>query len=130
MIFTSEKLNMDNKKMMDSILKKSLGREHFSKGIFQSKFKENSKIHLIGEGVDLRMTVYGKLAKSDKGEENMPGGEIFMAPIKESLNGFIKFDYPAIRDGKEVTDVFLRFKEGKVIESKASKNEDFLKQKN
>ena len=40
----------------------------------------------------------------------MPMGEIFMAPVKESLNGYIKFE------------------NGKVIEAKASKNEDFLKQ--
>jgi aminopeptidase len=93
-----------------------------------SKFKENSSVQLIGKNVDLKMRVHGKLAKMDDGKENMPGGEIFMAPIRESLNGWIKFDYPAVRDGKEVSDVFLRFKDGKVIESKASKNEDFLKE--
>jgi aminopeptidase len=93
-----------------------------------AKFKENSQVHLIGKNVDLKMKVHGKLAKADDALENMPGGEIFMAPIRESLNGWIKFDFPAIRDGKEVTDVFLKFKEGKVIEAKASKNEDFLKE--
>lgn len=94
----------------------------------KSKFNENSSVHLIGEGVDLKMKVHGKLAKADKGEENMPGGEIFMAPIRESLNGWIKFDYPAIRDGKEVTDIELKFENGKVVESKASKNQDFLRE--
>ncbi len=93
-----------------------------------SKFKENSIVHLIGENIDLKMKVHGKKAAADKGEENMPGGEIFMAPIRESLNGKIKFDYPALRDGKEVTDIELTFKDGKVVSSKASKNEDFLKE--
>ena len=91
-------------------------------------FKKNSEVHLIGEGVDLKMRVHGDLAKADKGEENMPGGEVFMAPVRESLEGWIRFDYPAIRDGKEVTDIFVRFKSGKAIEIKASKNEDFLKE--
>jgi aminopeptidase len=93
-----------------------------------SKFKEGSSVHLIGKNVDLKMKVHGKLAIADDGKENMPGGEIFMAPVRESLNGTIKFDYPAVRDGKEVTDIELVFKNGKVIESKASKNEDFLKE--
>ncbi len=93
-----------------------------------SKFKENSSVHLIGKDVDLKMKVHGKKAKADTGLENMPGGEIFMAPIRESLNGWIKFEFPAVRDGKEVSDVFLKFENGKVIESKASKNEDFLKE--
>ncbi|MCX6748333.1 MAG: aminopeptidase [Candidatus Pacearchaeota archaeon] len=92
-----------------------------------SKFKENSKVHIIGENVDLKMRVHGSKSEVDDGKENMPGGEIFMAPVRESLNGFIKFEYPAIRDGKEVTGIFLKFKDGKVIESKADKNEDFLK---
>jgi len=92
-----------------------------------SNFKINSSVHLIGENVDLKMKVHGDSAKMDDGKENMPGGEIFMAPFRESLNGWIKFDFPAVRDGKEVLDVFLRFENGKVIESKASKNEDFLK---
>jgi aminopeptidase len=91
------------------------------------KFKKGKKVHLIGENVDLKFDIHGDKAVADKGEENMPGGEIFMAPVRESMNGFIKLEYPAIRDGKEVSDIFLRFVDGKVVEMKASKNEDFLK---
>jgi len=95
----------------------------------KSKFKENSSVHLLGKGIDLKMKVHGKMAASDlERVENMPAGEVFMAPVRESLNGKIKFDYPAIRDGKEVTDIELIFKDGKVIEAHASKNEDFLKE--
>ena len=72
------------------------------------------------------MEIHGSRAVADKGEENMPGGEIFMAPVRESLNGWIKFDFPAVRDGKEVTDIEITFRDGKVIEAKASKNQDFL----
>lgn len=92
-----------------------------------SVFKKGKIVHLIGENVDLKFRIHGEKAVADKGEENMPGGEIFMAPVRESTNGWIKFDYPAIRDGKEVTDVFLRFSNGKIIEAKATKNEEFLK---
>lgn len=93
-----------------------------------SRFKVGKKVHLIGEGVDLKMDIHGSKAIADKGEENMPGGEIFMAPVRESLQGWIKFDYPAVRDGNEVTDIFLKFEKGKVVEAKASKNEKFLKE--
>jgi aminopeptidase len=90
------------------------------------KFRKGKSVHLLGENVDLKFNINGKLAKADKGEENMPGGEVFMAPIRESLNGWIKFEYPAIESGKEVPDIFLKFEDGKVIEASASKNEDFL----
>ncbi|MEK6757942.1 MAG: aminopeptidase, partial [Nanoarchaeota archaeon] len=68
-------------------------------------FEKGKFVHLIGEGVDLKFSIAGKNCVADKGEENMPGGEVFMAPVRESLNGRIKFDYPAIRNGKEVTDI-------------------------
>ena len=93
-----------------------------------SRFKKAKKVHLIGKGIDLKFEIHGSKAVADNGEENMPGGEIFMAPVRESVNGWVKFDYPAIKAGKEVTDIELKFKDGKVIEAKSSKNEDFLKE--
>ncbi len=91
-------------------------------------FEKGKFVHLIGEGVDLKLSIKGKNCISDKGEENMPGGEVFMAPVRESLNGWIKFDYPRIVSGKQISGVFLRFENGKVIEAKADKNEDFFRE--
>jgi len=89
-------------------------------------FKKGKEVHLFGKNVDLKMKIHGSKAVMDDGKENMPGGEIFMAPVRDSLNGWIKFEWPSIRDGKEVRDIFLRFKGGKVVEEKASKNQKFL----
>lgn len=94
----------------------------------KSVFEKGKEVYLIGESVNLKFSIAGKNAAADKGEENMPGGEVFMAPIRESLNGWIKFDYPAIRSGKEVNDIVLNFEKGKVVKYSASKNEDFLKE--
>ncbi len=92
-----------------------------------AKFQKGKTVHLIGDGVDLKFDIHGDKAKTDLDANNIPMGEVFMAPVRESMNGWIKFDYPAVRDGKEVTDVELKFENGKVTEAKASKNEDFLK---
>jgi len=101
-------------------LKKSLDK-------IRSRFKENSLVHLIGKNIDLKFKVHGNKATHDLvAVENMPAGEVFMAPLRESLNGWIKFEYPAIESGKEVTDIFLKFENGKVVEFDASKNKDFL----
>lgn len=94
-----------------------------------SHFKENSKVHLIGEGIDLKMQVHGKLSTVCDGKENMPDGEVFMAPFRESANGWIKFDYPSIENGKEVSGIYLRFENGKAVEMKADKNEELLREK-
>jgi len=90
------------------------------------KFQSGKSVHLIGEGVDLKFDIHGDKAITDLDGDNIPMGEVFMAPVRESLNGWIKFDYPAIRGGREVTDIHLEFKDGKVIKATASKNEDFL----
>jgi aminopeptidase len=91
-------------------------------------FQKGKQVQLVGEGVDLRFKIHGEKAKSDLDGENIPMGEVFMAPLRDSVNGWINFDYPAIEGGKEVTDICLKFKNGKVIEAKASKNEEFLKE--
>src|SRR3989338_6026442 len=79
----------------------------------KSHFKEGSKVHLLGENVNLKFKVHGKKAATDlERVENMPAGELFMAPIRESLNGHIKFEYPAIEGGKEVSDIYLKFEIG------------------
>lgn len=93
-----------------------------------AKLRKGKSVHLIGEGVDLKFEIHGDKAMSDLEGDNIPMGEIFMAPVRESLNGWIKFDYPAIECSKEVTDIYLRFQDGKVVEATASKNEDFLRQ--
>jgi len=104
--------------------------QKLSKGINRilNKFKRGKVVHLLGEGVDLKMKIHGDKAAADLGEENMPGGEIFMAPIRESVEGWIKFDYPAIRSGNEVDGIEVKFEKGKAVDVKAKKNEKFLKQ--
>jgi len=92
------------------------------------KFQKGKKVHLLGRGVDLKFEIHGDKAKDDLDGDNIPCGEIFMAPVRESLEGWIKFDYPAIESGKEVTDIRLEFKKGKVVKFNASKNKNFLKQ--
>jgi aminopeptidase len=51
-----------------------------------------------------------------------------MAPIRESLNGWIKFEYPVTGAPKHIHNVSLKFENGKVIEFDASKNKDLLKE--
>lgn len=89
-------------------------------------FKHGKKVHLLGKNVDLKFDIHGAKAAADRGEENMPGGEVFMAPARESAEGWIKFDYPAIEQGNEVSDIYLEFKKGKVVKHKASKNQKVL----
>ena len=56
----------------------------------------------------------------------MPDGEIFTGPVEESLNGWVRYSYPAIHEGVKVKGIELTFKDGKVIQATAEEKEDYL----
>jgi aminopeptidase len=84
------------------------------------------QIHVIGQDTDLKLEVTGRKWINCDGHENFPDGEIFTGPIEESVNGHIRYTYPACHFGREVEDVRLQFKDGKVTKVTAGKNEQFL----
>jgi aminopeptidase len=79
-----------------------------------------------GETTDVTMSIAGNVVRNDYGEHNMPGGEVFTAPVPDSVDGEVLFDKPVIVQGREVLDARLVFEEGRVVEHSASKNEDVL----
>lgn len=60
------------------------------------------------------------------GECNIPDGEIYTAPVKNSINGYIVFNIPIVDNGYKFNDIKLVFKDGKIIESNCNNNEKFL----
>jgi aminopeptidase len=79
-----------------------------------------------GENVDLAMSIEGRKFISCAGHENFPDGEIFTSPVEDSVNGWIRFKYPAIFAGQEIEDIELWFENGKVVNEKAGKNQELL----
>ncbi len=75
---------------------------------------------------DLSLSIEGRTFINSDGTHNMPSGEIFTGPVEDSVNGWVKFTYPAITSGREVEGVHLEFKDGKVVNASAEKNEAFL----
>ena len=79
-----------------------------------------------GPNVDLTLSIDGRTFINSDGHRNMPSGEIFTGPVEESVNGWVRFDFPAIYAGREVEGIELKFVDGVVTEASAKKNEDFL----
>ncbi|MFX1572560.1 MAG: aminopeptidase [Promethearchaeota archaeon] len=93
------------------------------------KYLKNVKeIHVMGEDTDLYFSVEDRVWKNSSGNENLPDGEVYTSPLEDSANGHIRFTYPGIFQGREIENIFLRFKEGKIIETTADKGEDLLKE--
>ena len=86
-----------------------------------------SDYHVVAaNGTDVRMSVANRIWINCDGHENFPDGEVFTGPVLDSVNGTINFSFPAVYHGREVQDVRLKFKDGKVIDASASKGEEYL----
>ena len=79
-----------------------------------------------GDETDLRMSVAGNHTLNDDATHNLPGGEVFTAPVPDSVEGEVLFDMPLYTQGREVEDVYLQFENGEVVHHAAGKNEDVL----
>jgi aminopeptidase len=88
--------------------------------------KGKSNLTVKGPDVDLSLSIEGRTFINADGTVNMPDGEIFTGPVEDSVNGWIRSSYPAIRQGHEVEGVELHFENGKVVKARAEKNEEFL----
>lgn len=88
--------------------------------------KPHDRVEMKGENIDLSLSIRDRLFIPCDGRENFPDGEIFTGPVEDSLNGWVRFKYPAIEYGQEVTDIELWFENGRVIKETASKNQELL----
>lgn len=79
-----------------------------------------------GSDIDMTLSIEGRPFINCSGKNNMPDGEIFTAPVEDSVNGWVRFTYPAVREGKEVHGVELKFEGGRVTTASAKKNEEYL----
>jgi len=89
--------------------------------------EKTDKVRLVGPGTDLEFSIKGIPAIKCDGEMNIPDGEVFTAPVRESINGTIKFNTPAMSEGEALENIEFKFKEGKIIEASCSNNEKLLK---
>jgi aminopeptidase len=91
------------------------------------KYLETRKrIRIVAPDTDLTYEVAGRKWVNCDGSDNFPDGEVFTGPIEDSANGHIRFSFPAQYNGREVEDVRVEFKDGKVVKATAAKGEDFL----
>ncbi len=90
------------------------------------RLEEVETLRYLGEDTDLTLSVKGRKWISCDGKRNIPDGEVFTSPVKESVEGTIYFDYPACYSGVEVHGVRLRFEGGRIVDAHADKGEDFL----
>ena len=78
------------------------------------------KVRIVAKDTDLTFSIKDIPAVTCSGRMNIPDGEVYTAPVKNSVNGVIHYNAPSIENGFRFEDVRLVFKDGKIIEATAN----------
>ena len=84
--------------------------------------ESTDKVRIKGPGTDLTFSIKGLPAVKCSGERNIPDGEVYTAPVKDSVNGIISYNTPSEEQGFTFENIVFEIKDGKII--KASSNDD------
>lgn len=93
---------------------------------YRELFQSAENVRITGLDTDLYFSTKGRTYVIEDGHINMPGGEIFTAPIEESTEGHIFFDKPCMYAGQFIEGIRLQFSQGRVEMASAQRNEDLL----
>jgi aminopeptidase len=83
-------------------------------------FEKTDRVEVKGPGTDLHFSVKGIPAIICGGDRNIPDGEVFTAPIKDSVEGHVTFNAPTIYQGMSFDGIRLEFREGKIVKATAN----------
>ena len=97
----------------------------FQQGIVDHLNKADH-VHYKGPGTDLRFRVKDRIWINSDGRTNMPSGEVFTAPIEDSVEGVVHFTYPSIYMGHEVEGITLWVEKGLIVKWEAKRGQKIL----
>lgn len=76
---------------------------------------KTDKVEIKGPGTDLRFSIKGLQGIMCVGERNIPDGELFTAPVKESVEGYLTYNVPSVYQGVNFDNVRLEFEKGRIV---------------
>lgn len=82
--------------------------------------QNTDKVHIVGPGTDLKFSIKGINAVPCYGRRNIPDGEVYTAPVKDSVEGIISYNTPSIRDGYTFENIQFEFSKGKIVKATAN----------
>jgi aminopeptidase len=75
------------------------------------------RVHLQGPGTDLKFSIKGIGAVPCGGLRNIPDGEVFSCPVKDSVEGVIQYNAPTVYLGSSFDSIRLVFRKGRIVEA-------------
>ncbi|MCI2061515.1 MAG: aminopeptidase [Eubacteriaceae bacterium] len=88
-----------------------------------SLMNRTDKVRITGPGTDLRFSIKGIPAVKCAGTMNIPDGEVYTAPVRESMNGTIAYNTPSEQQGFTFENIRFLIKDGRIVEATANDTE-------
>jgi aminopeptidase len=82
--------------------------------------RKTDRVHIKGPGTDLKFSIKGIGAKACGGLRNIPDGEVFSCPVRDSVEGVVQYNAPTVYLGTSFDGIRLGFKKGKIVEATAN----------
>lgn len=92
----------------------------------QELMNKTDKVHIVAPGTDLRFSIKGIGAVKCDGKCNIPDGEVYTAPVKDSVEGYITYNASTMSHDKIFTNIRLEFEKGKIIKATCDNDNDTL----
>ena len=89
--------------------------------------EKTDRVEVKAPGTDLRFSIKGIPAVICGGDRNIPDGEVFTAPVKDSVQGHITFNAPTIYQSVGFDGIRLEFRDGKIVDAKSNQTEKLNK---
>lgn len=81
--------------------------------------EQGKEVHILAPDTDLRFSIEGIPAVKCDGHRNIPDGEVYTAPVKDSVEGHIRYNLPSAYQGQVFENIYLEFSRGKIIKAEA-----------
>lgn len=82
--------------------------------------RKTDKVRIVGPGTDLSFSIKGIGAEKCSGQKNIPDGEVYTAPVRDSVNGTISYNSPTLYNGVTFENIKFRFENGEIVEATSS----------
>ena len=92
----------------------------------QDLMNKTDKVHIIAPGTDLSFSIKGIGAVKCDGKCNIPDGEVYSAPVKDSVEGYITYNAPSVNQGKIFNNIRLEFSQGKIVKASCDNDSEAL----
>jgi aminopeptidase len=92
-----------------------------------ARMEAADRVRIVAPGTELEFSIKGIPVIPCSGDRNIPDGEVFTAPVRDSINGTIRFNTPSRYQGIVYEGIEFEFKDGKIVNAKSNETEKMNK---